>query len=69
LFDFVSTIGPEFILSLDTDYTGLNAQQKLFLIASDFLKKQDHELCAIFNLGKDSLRNKRYRIAKKRIAA
>lgn len=68
LFDFVSTIGPEFILSLDTDYTGLNAQQKLFLIASDFLKKQDHELCAMFNLGKDSLRNKRYRIAKKRVS-
>lgn len=65
LFDFVATIDPEFIFSLDTDYEGLNAQQKLFLVADEFLKKQDHELCDMFNLGKDSLRNKRNRIKQK----
>ena len=67
LFDYVSTISPEFILSLDSDYNGLNEQQKLFLLVSDFMKKQDHELCVMFNLEKDSLRNKRNRIAKKRM--
>jgi len=68
LFDYVSTISPEFILSLDSDYNGLNEQQKLFLLVSDFMKKQDHELCVMFNLEKDSLRNKRNRIRKKNIA-
>lgn len=65
LFDFVSTVNPDFILALDSDYNSLNAQQKLFLIADDFLKKNDYELCNMFNLGKDSLRNKRYRIKQK----
>lgn len=69
LFDFVSTIGPEFILSLDSDYTGLNNQQKLFLLVSDFLGKSDFEVCQMFGLEKQSFHNKRYRIAKKRIAA
>ncbi|MBO7478374.1 MAG: hypothetical protein J6U04_10630 [Salinivirgaceae bacterium] len=69
LFDFVSTIGPEFILSLDSDYTGLNNQQKLFLLVSDFLGKSDYEVCQMFGLEKQSFHNKRYRIAKKRIAA
>ena len=69
LFDFVATVNPDFILSLDSDYNGLNAQQKLFLIADDFLKKNDYELCNMFNLGKDSLRNKRYRIKQKTVTA
>jgi hypothetical protein len=69
LFDFVSTIGPEFILSLDSDYTGLNNQQKLFLLVSDFLGKSDFEVCQMFGLEKQSFHNTRYRIAKKRIAA
>jgi tetratricopeptide (TPR) repeat protein len=67
LFDFVATVNPQFILSLDTDYDGLNAQQKLFMVADNFLQKEDHELCNMFNLDKNSLRNKRNRIKKKRV--
>lgn len=69
LLDFVSTINQNFTISLETDFINLNNSQKLFLVADNFLKMEDHQLCTVFNLSKDSLRNKRNRIAKKHIAA
>lgn len=65
VFDYISTIYPDFILSLDTDYKGLNSQQKLFVIATDLLSKDDKTLCDIFALEKQSLYTKRYRIKQK----
>ena len=69
VFDYISTIYPDFILSLDTDYKGLNSQQKLFVIATDLLNKDDNTLCDIFALEKQSLYTKRYRIKQKTVAA
>ena len=69
IIDYTSTIYPGFILSLDTDYQGLNAQQKLFVIATDLLNKDDNTLCDIFALEKQSLYTKRYRIKQKAVTA
>ena len=69
VFDYISTIYPDFILSLDTDYKGLNSQQKLFVIATDLLNKDDNTLCDIFALEKQSLYTKRYRIKQKAVTA
>lgn len=69
ILDYISTIYPGFILSLDTDYQGLNAQQKLFVIATDLLNKDDKTLCDIFALEKQSLYTKRYRIKQKMVTS
>lgn len=69
ILDYTSTIYPGFILSLDTDYQGLNAQQKLFVIATDLLNKDDKTLCDIFALEKQSLYTKRYRIKQKMVTS
>ena len=65
LLDFVSTINPEFTLSLENNYNDLNVSQKLFLIVSNLLQKSDFEICQMLGLEKQSLRNKRNRISKK----
>lgn len=65
LLDFVSTINPEFTLSLENNYNDLNVSQKLFLVVSNLLQKSDFEICQMLGLEKQSLRNKRNRISKK----
>ena len=69
LFDYLSTLAPEFVSRLDTDYDGLNNGQKLFVIVEQYLKKSDFEICQMFGLEKSSLYNKRNRIVKKRVSA
>lgn len=69
LLDFVSTINQDFAFSLENDYDDLNTSQKLFLVVSDLMGKKEHEICQMFGLEKQSLRNKRNRIEKKRISA
>lgn len=69
LLDFVSTINQEFSFALENDYDDLNSSQKLFLVVSNLMKKKEHEVCQIFGLEKQSLRNKRNRIEKKRAVA
>ena len=65
LLDYVTTFDSEFAEMLELGYDSLNSSQKLFLIADKLLKKSDYEICSMFSLEKDSLRNKRNRIAKK----
>ena len=69
LFDFVSTINKEFVVSLEVDYAQLSNDQKLFLILSNLLNKNDFEICQMLGLEKQSLYNKRNRIEKKRVSA
>ena len=69
LFDYLSTLAPEFVSRLDTDYDGLNNGQKLFVIVEQYLKKSDFEICQMFGLEKSSLYNKRNRIEKKRVVS
>ena len=67
LFDFVSTIDQELAVGLEVNYGQLSNDQKLFLIIDNLLKKDDNEICQMLGLEKQSLRNKRSRIAKKRV--
>ena len=67
LFDFVSTIDQELAVGLEVNYGQLSNDQKLFLIIDNLLKKDDSEICQMLGLEKQSLRNKRSRIAKKRV--
>lgn len=63
--DYISTIYPGFVLSLDSDYQGLNTQQKLFVIAMDLFNKDIDTMCSMFALEKQSYYTKRYRIKQK----
>ena len=68
LLDFVNTTNQEFVIYIEANYNRLNNSQKLFLVADELLGKTDNEICQIFGLEKQSLRNKRNRIRKKNIA-
>ena len=68
LFDFITTFDSDFAEMLEFGYDNLNTSQKLFMVADKLMKKDDIDIFRMFNLNKDSLRNKRNRIAKKRIA-
>ena len=67
MLDFLGTINQEFVASLDNDYKDLNASQKLFLTVDFLMEKEDSVVCKMLSLEKQSLRNKRNRIAKKRV--
>lgn len=67
LFDYISTIYPDYIPSLETNYKGLNLQQKLFIMAIELFNKDIDTMCSIFALEKQSYYTKRYRIEKKRV--
>lgn len=67
LFDYISTIYPDYIPSLETNYRGLNPQQKLFVITMELFNKDIDTMCSMFALEKQSYYTKRYRIEKKRI--
>ena len=67
LFDYISTIYPDYIPSLETNYRGLNSQQKLFVIAMELFNKDIDTMCRMFALEKQSYYTKRYRIEKKRV--
>ena len=65
-FDYFSTVSNKFLDSLETEYSRLAPLQKIFLIADGYLHKDDKSLCKIFALEKQSLYNRRNRIAHKR---
>ncbi len=67
LLEYVSVSESEFYSRIETMYTGLNNQQKLFLVVSDLLKKDVYTLCMMFSLEKDSLWQKKSRIKSKRV--
>jgi hypothetical protein len=67
MLDFLGTINQEFVASLDNDYKDLNASQKLFLTVDFLMEKEDSVVGKMLSLEKQSLRNKRNRIAKKRV--
>ena len=67
LFDYISTIYPDYIPSLETNYRGLNPQQKLFVIAMELFNKDIDTMCRMFALEKQSFYTKHYRIEKKRV--
>ena len=67
MLDFLGTINQEFVASLDNDYKDLNASQKLFLTVDFLMEKEDHIVGKMLGLEKQSLWNKRNRIAKKRV--
>jgi uncharacterized membrane-anchored protein YhcB (DUF1043 family) len=65
-FEYFSTVNGKFLDSLETEYSHLAPLQKIFLIADGYLHKDDDSLCKIFALEKQSLYNRRSRIAHKR---
>ena len=67
MLDFFGTINQEFVACLDNDYKDLNASQKLFLTVDFLMEKEDHIVGKMLGLEKQSLWNKRNRIAKKRV--
>ena len=69
MLDFLGTINQEFVASLDNDYKDLNASQKLFLTVDFLMEKEDCVVGKMLSLERQSLRNKRNRIEKKRIVS
>ncbi|MBQ3657488.1 MAG: hypothetical protein II956_11675 [Bacteroidales bacterium] len=67
LLEYVSISNREFYDSLEVDYINLSDFQKLFLIVSDLLGKDDFAVCKMFALKKNSLRQKKNRISSKKI--
>ncbi len=67
LLEYVSISNREFYDSLEVDYNNLSDFQKLFLIVSDLLEKDDLVVCKMFALKKNSLRQKKNRIKSKKI--
>ncbi|MBO7144618.1 MAG: hypothetical protein J6W13_07315 [Salinivirgaceae bacterium] len=67
MLDFLGTINQEFVASLDNDYKDLNASQKLFLTVDFLMEKEDCVVGKMLSLERQSLRNKRNRIEKKRV--
>ena len=67
LLDFVTTFDSDFAETLEFGYDNLNTSQKMFMVADKLMKKDDIDICRMFNLNKDSLRNKRNRLAKKKV--
>ena len=67
MLDFLGTINQEFVASLDNDYKDLNTSQKLFLTVDFLMEKEDSVVGKMLSLERQSLRNKRNRIAKKRV--
>ncbi len=65
-FEYFSTVSKKFYDSLETEYAHLIPIQKIFLIADGYMHKNDDSLCKIFALEKQSLYNRRSRIAHKR---
>ena len=65
-FEYFSSVNGKFLDSLETEYSHLAPLQKIFLIADGYLHKDDDSLCKIFALEKQSLYNRRSRIAHKR---
>ena len=66
-FEYFSTVSKSFYDSLETEYTHLTPIQKIFLIADHYMHKDDNTLCKMFALEKQSLYNRRNRIAHKRL--
>ena len=65
-FEYFSTVNNKFLDNLETEYSRLAPLQKIFLIADIYMHKDDKSLCKIFALEKQSLYNRRNRIAHKR---